>query len=141
MQRLAYVGLMTLLALMPIGCTGQRLDSGARSETVSLGNCHVFVLNKSSEDLLFAVVYIDGERVLCGDASRSGRGGKDLEAWLRLPVGVHHVRAVVGSETTEARIEVTSAQTCVCQILLYDEPVEYARGRFSRLSVAQIHPC
>ena len=141
MRCLSAAGLVTLLALALIGCTGQRTRSDARSETARLGRCHVFVYNKSAEDLITAVVYIDGVEVLRGDASRSGRDGNTLETWLRLPLGVHHVRAVVGSETTEAEIEVTSVQTCMCQILLYDEPVEFAPGRFSRLSVAQIYPC
>ncbi len=141
MRRMTAAGLVALVVLTLSGCTGQRIRSDAGSETASLGMCHPFVFNKSSEDVLNAVIYIDGEEGLRGDASRSGRKGMTWKPGFGCPGLVHHVRAVVGSETTEAEIEVTSVQTCMCQILLYDEPVEFTPGRFSRLSVAQIYPC
>jgi hypothetical protein len=56
------------------------------------------------------IVQVDGEEVLRGDALRLSSGGRALETWLRLPLGSHHVRAVVGSETTEADVVVTSRQ-------------------------------
>lgn len=141
MRRVAVAGVAAVLALTLIGCAGQRLRSDARSDTASLGTCHVFAFNKSSMERVSAVIYVDGEEVLRGDVSKLSAEANPLETWLKLPLGVHHVRAVVGSVITEAEVEVTSAQTCMCQILLYDQPVEFAPGRFSRLSVAQIYPC
>ena len=83
---------MALVTLVLAGCTGQRLRSDPRSGMARLGDCHVFVLNKSSEEVISAVVYVDGEEVLSDSVPRYSDQATVREVRLRLPLGVHRVR-------------------------------------------------
>ena len=133
--------LVGLALLSAAACSRPRVPSNTPSDATLVGDVHVFVVNRSSEETISVVVYVDDEEVLRGTYPQLART-RDLGGTrLRLPVGIHRVRAVVGSVSTEAEVEVTTVQACSCQIIWYDEPEEFAPGRFSRLSVAQIYPC
>ena len=141
MRTVAAALLVGLAVLGTAACSAARVAPHAPSDATRLGDVHVFVVNKSSEETISVVVYVDDEEVLRGTYPQFTRT-RDLSGTrLRLPVGIHRVRAVVGSVSTEAEIEVTTVQECTCQIIWTDEPNEYAPGRFSRLSVEQIYPC
>ena len=142
MRHLAAAGLVALVTLALAGCTGQRLRSDHRSGMARLGDCHVFVLNKSSEEVISAVVYVDGEEVLSDSVPQYSDQATVREVRLRLPLGVHRVRVVVGSETSEIEVDVTSIQPCKCQIIYYDEPGDrFGPNDYRRLAVQQIYPC
>ena len=142
MRVLAAMGLTAFLVSVLSGCAGARGHADDRAGAVNRGNCRVFVVNKSSQEAVSAVVYVDGQEVLSGSVGQYSAGSSTREVWLQLPLGVHRVRAVIGSQSSEIDVEVTSAQIATCQVIYYDPPGDCFGPRdYRQVAVQQIHPC
>jgi hypothetical protein len=134
------VVLASLATIALMACAGHRPGPGGGSAEPQVGDCRVFFFNKSASAATVSVS-VDGEPVLQGTFAPGNPGTDWHEVALRLPLGTHRVRAVVGAETTEVEVHVTARQTCRCQVLYYEEPQRFGPTGYSRLVVEQIYPC
>jgi hypothetical protein len=128
----------TTALLTATGCahrTPTVSGAGSRQDFV------VYVFNKSGTQSVPVTIYVDGVRVedrsYAPFASTQDRG----EIRLRLPQGVHHVRAEVANMTEQTEVDLDHF---MCQVIYYDETTDpKARGGVvpPNLVVQQIGEC